>query len=321
MAQSVAHANLCGLHGKGLIHGPYACMLPPVLYAIFGTSRHGSVGTGGLVALLTGQFIHDSGVPVEEHSVAEQVVTMSAMIGLMLMLQALVKFLSRAALSGFVNASAVLIIESQVRDVIGLKHETVVPKDFPMKVYRLFSQISNGEFVNYAIGMLGLLQLFFLFGMKSVGKSKWLKELPETDSSFSMRELVKLSIKLKDLVVVFLAFVACYVLTTKYGIFLNNVGKLQGGFPQFVLPPSPVEQADVWTPPSISNLLSSTSQMHVVGLEQQELQELPTDCQALLASIVDPQVPPEKLPAFVVSKLMQQSLVSPSADAVAPASK
>ena len=49
MSQSVAHAGLCKLTGKDLIHGPYSCILPPILYAIWGTSRHGSVGTGSLV--------------------------------------------------------------------------------------------------------------------------------------------------------------------------------------------------------------------------------------------------------------------------------
>ena len=57
MSQSVAHAGLCNLSGQDLINGPYSCMLPPIIYAFLGTSKHGSVGTGSLVALLVGQFI------------------------------------------------------------------------------------------------------------------------------------------------------------------------------------------------------------------------------------------------------------------------
>jgi len=34
VAQSLAHADLCKV---SLINGPYSCMLPPLIYALFGT--------------------------------------------------------------------------------------------------------------------------------------------------------------------------------------------------------------------------------------------------------------------------------------------
>ncbi|CAE8627375.1 unnamed protein product [Polarella glacialis] len=43
IGQSLAHAHLCKVE---LINGPYSCMLPPIIYAFFGTSVHASVGTG-----------------------------------------------------------------------------------------------------------------------------------------------------------------------------------------------------------------------------------------------------------------------------------
>ncbi|CAE7300894.1 SULTR3 [Symbiodinium sp. CCMP2456] len=54
IGQSLAHANLCMVN---LINGPYSCMLPPIVYAFFGTCVHASVGTGGLVSLLTGEVL------------------------------------------------------------------------------------------------------------------------------------------------------------------------------------------------------------------------------------------------------------------------
>ena len=104
---------------------------------------------------------------------------MTTIVGLVLILmrvfqlQALVKFLSRAALAGFVNASAVLIIESQVRDIIGLKKDPNPAKSFHEKVYRLGLQVVHGEFHNWQIGALGITQLVLLFGAKKVAKSKW----------------------------------------------------------------------------------------------------------------------------------------------------
>ena len=109
MCQSVAHAGLCQLSGSGLIHGPYSCIVPPLIYAVLGSSKHGSVGTGSLVALLTGQVITNAGIT--EHSILDQVVVTTAITGVVLgimfvfQLQALVKFLSRGALAGFVSAS------------------------------------------------------------------------------------------------------------------------------------------------------------------------------------------------------------------------
>ncbi len=183
MSQSVAHARLCNLSGADLIHGPYSCMLPPIVYALLGTSRHGNVGTGSLVALLVGEFVTQAAIPTTQASVLEQVLCMSFITGFVLLamracgLQALVKFLSRAALSGFMNASAVLIIESQVRDIIGLRHPDPKPKGFVHKCFVLCDQMLNLDFVNPYIGILGVTQLTILVGLKKVKQSAWLKDL------------------------------------------------------------------------------------------------------------------------------------------------
>ena len=54
IGQSLAHAKLCGVE---LIIGPYSCMLGPVLYAVFGTCIHSSIGTGALICLLVGEHV------------------------------------------------------------------------------------------------------------------------------------------------------------------------------------------------------------------------------------------------------------------------
>ena len=46
--------KLCGVE---LIIGPYSCMLGPVLYAVFGTCIHSSIGTGALICLLVGEHV------------------------------------------------------------------------------------------------------------------------------------------------------------------------------------------------------------------------------------------------------------------------
>eukprot|EP00434_Breviolum_minutum_P041361 symbB.v1.2.036794.t1/scaffold5266.1/size29180/1 len=78
------------------------CMLPPIVYAFFGTCVHASVGTGGLVSLLTGEVMADQGDLAER---TQKVAILTAMVGVimalmgLLQLSFLVRFLSRPALS------------------------------------------------------------------------------------------------------------------------------------------------------------------------------------------------------------------------------
>ena len=120
MAQSLAHASLCGV---ALIHGPYSCMLPPVVYALFGTCIHSSVGTGGLVSLLVGVRLAEYG-DLAHRTRAAAVLTLEVGLALALMgalqLGWLVRFLSRPALSGFMTASALMIMGSQLPPMLGL---------------------------------------------------------------------------------------------------------------------------------------------------------------------------------------------------------
>eukprot|EP00930_Biecheleria_cincta_P029701 TRINITY_DN2062_c0_g1_i1.p1 TRINITY_DN2062_c0_g1~~TRINITY_DN2062_c0_g1_i1.p1 ORF type:complete len:696 (-),score=120.92 TRINITY_DN2062_c0_g1_i1:142-2193(-) len=120
VAQSLAHADLCKVN---LINGPYSCLLPPLVYSFFGTCTHSSVGTGGLISLLTGIQLAKYG-DLEERTRAGAIFTMlvGSMIALMgiLRLAFLVRFLSRPALSGFITASALLIIFSQLKPMLGL---------------------------------------------------------------------------------------------------------------------------------------------------------------------------------------------------------
>lgn len=120
VAQSLAHADLCKV---ALINGPYSCILPPIIYSLFGTCVHSSVGTGGLISLLTGEKLAAYG-DLEERTHAGAIFTLlvGGMIALMgiFRLSFLVRFLSRPALSGFITASAILIIVSQLAPMLGL---------------------------------------------------------------------------------------------------------------------------------------------------------------------------------------------------------
>ncbi|CAK9038115.1 Sulfate transporter 4.1 [Durusdinium trenchii] len=120
VAQSLAHADLCKVD---LIHGPYSCILPPILYSLFGTCIHSSIGTGGLISLLTGEQLAHYG-DLEQRTHAGAIFTL--LVGLVITMMGvfrlafLVRFLSKPALSGFITASAILIMASQMKPMLGL---------------------------------------------------------------------------------------------------------------------------------------------------------------------------------------------------------
>ncbi|CAJ1400177.1 unnamed protein product [Effrenium voratum] len=124
-AQSLAHAALCKV---SLITGPYSCLAPPLLYAVFGTCVQASVGTGGLVSLLTGEQLAGFGDEEQRtHAGAIFTLLVGLMIGAMGVFQLafLVRFLSKPALSGFITASALLIMLSQVKPALGIPKSDV----------------------------------------------------------------------------------------------------------------------------------------------------------------------------------------------------
>lgn len=129
LAQSLAHASLCGV---AVMHGPYSCMLAPLVYTLLGTCGHASVGTGGLVALLTGHQLANEVLAldtVEKRSKAAAIMSFNVGVILTIMgilrLSFLVRFLSRPALSGFVTASALLIMIGEAAQVSGLPKEAL----------------------------------------------------------------------------------------------------------------------------------------------------------------------------------------------------
>lgn len=123
IAQSLAHATLCGV---SVVHGPYSCLLAPIVYALLGTCHQASVGTGGLVALLTGLQLK---VYEDPDFRAHASAILCLLVGLIMafmgifQLSFLVRFLSRPALSGFITGSALLIMKSMTMPMLGLPKE------------------------------------------------------------------------------------------------------------------------------------------------------------------------------------------------------
>ena len=121
--QSLAYAMLAGLPPQV---GLYASILPPVGYALFGSSRVLAVGPVAVVSLLTFASLEGFAPPGSPEFIAAAIV-LAALSGLILTavglfrLGFLANLLSHPVISGFITASAVLIAVSQLKHIAGVE--------------------------------------------------------------------------------------------------------------------------------------------------------------------------------------------------------
>ena len=122
--QGMAYAMLAGVPP---IYGLYAGLLPLFLYGVLGTSRQMSVGPVAVSALLVMAGVSQLANPdTETASYIQLVILCGLMIGLGQMLLGvfrlgfLVSFISHPVIVGFTSAAAIIIIASQLKDLLGI---------------------------------------------------------------------------------------------------------------------------------------------------------------------------------------------------------
>ena len=121
--QSMAYAMLAGLP---VVIGLYAATIPPLIYALFGSSRHLAVGPVAMVSLLVFGAAAKLAQPGSETYIG-LVLLLSFMVGAMQFLLGvfrlgfLVHFVSHAVISGFMSAAAIVIFLSQLKQLLGIK--------------------------------------------------------------------------------------------------------------------------------------------------------------------------------------------------------
>lgn len=156
--QSLAYAMLAGLPPEA---GLYASILPPVGYALFGSSRVLAVGPVAVVSLLTFAALEGFAPPGSPEFIAAAVV-LAALSGAMLTAVGLLRLgflanlLSHPVISGFIAAAAVLIAVSQ------LKHIAGVEAHGDLLVQMLRSLMAQLPAVNPPTMIIGLIAIAFL---------------------------------------------------------------------------------------------------------------------------------------------------------------
>ncbi len=220
--QGIAYAILAGLPPQ---LGLYASILPPVLYALFGTSRTLSVGPVSIAAIMIASALNEPGISVLGPP-EQSALILSAECGIIMLLMAflrmggLVNFISHPVLTGFTSGASILIIWNQLPQLAGLKSPSCA---FDSACYRDYFLAYNSTALS--IGIAAVIMLIF-FGkpltslLKKVG--------------FKFALITALS-KCGPLLTVLLATVAVshFDLTAQNQV--TVVGQVPAGFPSLSL--------------------------------------------------------------------------------------
>jgi len=121
--QSMAYAQLAGLPAY---YGLYAAFLPPVVAALFGSSRQLATGPVAVVSLMTAAALEPIATAGSEAYIAYAIL-LALLVGVfqlllgVLRLGLVVNFLSHPVVNGFTNAAALIIATSQLGRVFGVE--------------------------------------------------------------------------------------------------------------------------------------------------------------------------------------------------------
>ncbi|MCC5942886.1 MAG: solute carrier family 26 protein [Balneolaceae bacterium] len=157
--QGMAYALIAGLPPQ---YGLYASVVPLLIYAFLGTSKHLGIGPVALIALLVASAVAPLTETPEEYIalsivLALMVGVLQLMFGLMRM-GFLVNLLSHPVLSGFVSAAAVIIGLSQLHHILGVSSVTGGLHEI---LYGIAVQLANVQLFTLVTGVAAIALIVF----------------------------------------------------------------------------------------------------------------------------------------------------------------
>ncbi len=120
--QSMAYAQLAGLPAY---YGLYAAFLPPMVAALFGSSRQLATGPVAVVSLMTATALEPLATAGSQEYIVYAIL-LALLVGIfqfllgILRLGLVVNFLSHPVVNGFTNAAAIIIATSQLSKLFGV---------------------------------------------------------------------------------------------------------------------------------------------------------------------------------------------------------
>jgi SulP family sulfate permease len=170
LPQGVAYATLAGMPPE---YGLYGAMLPAVVGALWGSSRHLVSGPTNATSLMVFATVGAFAPPFSGAYVA-RVLTLNLMIGVIKLglglarLGALVNFISTTVVVGFTAGAGLLIVSAQLRNFFGLaipQHTTFLPA-----IADTVEHLSQTHVPTLAVGVVTL--------AAALAGARWLPKMP-----------------------------------------------------------------------------------------------------------------------------------------------
>ncbi|KAF5450841.1 hypothetical protein F2P56_031158 [Juglans regia] len=163
--QSIGYASLAKLDPQ---YGLYTSVVPPLIYALMGSSRELAIGPVAVVSMLLSSMVQQIQDPMADPIAYRKLIftvtffagTFQALFGIF-RLGFLVDFLSHAAIVGFMAGAAIIIGLQQLKGLLGISHFTV--KTDVVSVLESVVRSINDELypLNFVLGCSFLIFLLF----------------------------------------------------------------------------------------------------------------------------------------------------------------
>jgi MFS superfamily sulfate permease-like transporter len=165
--QSMAYAELAGLPSY---YGLYASFLPPMVAALFGSSRQLATGPVAVVSLLTATTLEPLATAGSSQYIAYAIL-LALLIGFFqfslgaLKLGLVVNFISHPVVNGFSNAAALIIATSQLPKLFGIQIDKA-PHHYEM-IYAVIKSV--GHYIHWPTLFMAVLAFAIMYGLKRIG--------------------------------------------------------------------------------------------------------------------------------------------------------
>ncbi len=164
--QSMAYAQLAGLPAY---YGLYASFLPPMIAALFGSSRQLATGPVAVVSLMTAASLEPLATAGSEAFIAYAVLLALAvgifqlLIGVF-RLGLIVNFLSHPVVNGFTNAAAIIIATSQLSKLFGV-YVDKAPHHYQTIIWVLKSAFA---YTHWPTLLMGIFSIIIMYSLKKI---------------------------------------------------------------------------------------------------------------------------------------------------------
>ncbi|KAK6135381.1 hypothetical protein DH2020_030892 [Rehmannia glutinosa] len=166
--QDIAYAKLANIDPQ---FGLYSSFVPPLVYALMGSSRDIAIGPVAVVSLLLGSLLQEEIDPKNKYEYQRLAFTATFFAGATQFLLGffrlgfLIDFLSHAAIVGFMAGAAITISLQQLKGLLGIKKFTK-KSDIVSVMRSVWTNVNHGW--NWQTIMIGVTFLVFLLVTKYI---------------------------------------------------------------------------------------------------------------------------------------------------------